>query len=93
MSMFSKLLKKSKKEVRADEERERECMQAIGAVLQAYHCRIDPVLKGDARSIYADVQITALPKPPHAPGRAPDAPAGSNAQPASEAVATPKNSQ
>jgi len=62
--MFNKVLNFARKAKRNNEERETACMKEIGEVLVRHNCMLEPVLKGDARSMFADLQITALPDVP-----------------------------
>ena len=65
MSTFSNIVKNFRRGRRDMDRREQECMTAIVAVLKTYNCTLRPVLKGDDRSILADVQIEALPPTTH----------------------------
>jgi hypothetical protein len=85
MRAFSKILGQARKQKQKDEERERECMTAIAKVLETYGCMLKPILKGDERSIYADILIEALPEPQNDPGHDAQPPGGPGASPVTEA--------
>lgn len=80
MKMFSKVFKKNRKQAEADQARERLCMIAVGDVLKAHNCMLEPVLKGDARSMFADLQITALPNDARPTAAEPATPAAREAK-------------